>query len=46
MPYPKFARNYVTYVLPVIVLIVFIGGIFPDGLRMLDFTWLRLMLLH
>ncbi len=26
MPYPKFARNYVTYVLPVIVLIVFIGG--------------------
>lgn len=26
LPYPKFARRYVTYVLPIIVLVVFIGG--------------------
>lgn len=26
LPYPRFAKNYISYILPVIVLIIFIGG--------------------
>lgn len=26
LPYPRFARNYISYILPVIVLVIFVSG--------------------